>query len=81
MPTKNAPFYSCKAGNPDAVKSHRTRRAALSSAGEMGQIWIAVSGVQRQVHKSSNGTWMTVKPDEFLAADLLGSLRKQDLIN
>jgi hypothetical protein len=52
----------------------------MAAAGECGQIWITEDGRQRQVHMASNGHWMTVKPDEFLAADLEGSLRKQGLI-
>jgi hypothetical protein len=47
MPTKNATFYSCKAGRPETIKSHRERSAALKAAGEMGQIWITQEGRQR----------------------------------
>lgn len=80
MATKNAAYYSCKAGRPETVKSHRTLKAALNAAGEMGQIWNSEFGRQRQVHMSSNGEWMTVKPDDDLAVDLEGELRKQGLI-
>lgn len=81
MAANKAAFYSCKAGKPETVKSHRLRRAALSAAGEMGQIWDSERAIQRQVHMSTNGNWMTVAPDEFLAADLAGTLRKQGLVD
>jgi hypothetical protein len=80
MATINAAFYSCKAGRPDTIKSHRVRSAALVAAGELGQIWITESGKQRQVHMSSAGTWMTVEPDSYLAVDLKAALKTEGLI-
>ena len=80
MATKNAAFYSCKAGRPDTIKSHRAQAAAQAVAGELGQIWITESGKQRQVHMSSAGTWMTVEPDSYLAVDLKAALKTEGLI-
>lgn len=40
MATKNAKFYSRRAGKDGEVKSHKTRSAAICAAKERGQIWI-----------------------------------------
>lgn len=80
MATKNALFYSCRAGRPDTIKSHRTRKAAMSSAGEMGQIWDSSNKRQRQVHRSAAGGWMTVEPEKGLATDLRAALLEYELI-
>lgn len=74
MRKRTWPFYSCKAGRSEQVKCHRTRKAALAAAGEMGQIWLTAESRQRQVHWSANGSWMTTKPDPHLSADLRGTL-------
>ncbi len=55
MATKNAPFYSLRAGKDRDIKSHRTRDAAINAAKEHGQIWITQTGTQRQVHEISGG--------------------------
>lgn len=81
MATKNAPFYSCRAGRPDTIKSHRTRNAAMNAAGEMGQMWDTENRKQRQVHRSTAGGWMTVSPEEGLATDLRGALIEYGLID
>ncbi|MBZ9574560.1 hypothetical protein [Modicisalibacter sp. MOD 31.J] len=80
MPTKNAPYYSCKAGRPETLKSHRQRHAAMKAAGEMGQIWITADNRQRQVHESSSGGWMTAEPEKFLAVDLKPLLLEEGMI-
>ena len=79
MATKNAPFYSCRAGRPDTIRSHRNRKAAVAKAGECGQIWDTERCVQRQVHASAAGGWMTVEPDS-IAVDLKAELIKYELI-
>lgn len=79
--TKNASFYSCRAGKPDAIKSHRTRLAAMKAAGEFGQIWITEHDTQRQVHRAADGSWMSVSPERGLAVDLKGSLIEHGLID
>lgn len=80
MPTKSAPFYSCKAGRPETLKSHRQLNAAKSAAGEMGQVWMTDEKRQRQIHASAAGGWLTVTPDEFLAVDLKPLLLEAGLI-
>lgn len=80
MATKNAAYYSCKAGRPDTLKSHRQRNAAMKAAGEMGQIWVTADNRQRQVYESASGGWMTAEPDVFLALDLKPLLLKEGLI-
>jgi hypothetical protein len=63
MPTKNAAFYSCKAGRPDTLRSHRLREAAVKAAGEYGQIWDGALLRQRQVHQTTDGKVGTFTPD------------------
>ena len=79
MATKNAPFYSLRAGKDRDVKSHRTREAAMNAAKEHGQIWITKTGTQRQVHEVSGGGWRSFKPDS-LAPDLRAELERLGLI-
>ena len=81
MPTRNAPFYSRRPGDDQPIRSHRKYSAALKAASELGQIWLTDSARQRQVHMSAAGSWMTVKPDEFLAVDLRQQLIEQSLID
>lgn len=80
MAQKNAPFYSCKAGRPETLKSHRQFNAALKAAGEFGQVWLTAEGRQRQVHASSGGGWMTSKPDVGVVIELRPILLEQGLI-
>lgn len=83
MATRNANYYSVKPGRPESLKSHRTRNAALKAAGECGQIWDndPKNLRQRQVHKSTAGTWMTAKPDESVAMDIKALIDKAGLID
>lgn len=81
MATKGAPFFSCKAGRPDTIKSHRTRETAINAAGEFGQIWDSARSVQRQVHRLANGGWGTFDPERFTAVDLKEELLKEGLID
>ena len=79
MATKNALFYSRRAGKNSEVKSHKTLNAALNAAKEHGQIWITETGTQRQVHEISSGGWGTFKPTS-LAPDLKLELQSLGLI-
>ena len=63
MATKQAPFYSLRAGRDNEVRSHRTLSGAMNAAKEHGQIWITESGKQRQVHEVASGGWRTFNPD------------------
>lgn len=81
MATKNAPFYSSKANRPDTLRSHRTLKAACSAAGECGQVWIASEVAQKQVHKSTNGSWMTVEGTDGIGPNLEQVLVEHGLIS
>lgn len=81
MATKDALYYSCRAGRPDTVKSHRTRSAAINAAGEFGQIYDSGKGRQRQVHRAVTGDWITVEPDKHLAVDLASALHEYGLLS
>jgi len=80
MPTKDAAFYSCRAGRPETLKSHRQLDAAMKAAGEWGQVWITAEGRQRQIHESSAGGWMMVKPQEGVAIEMKPLLLSEGLI-
>lgn len=49
MATKNAPFYSRRAGNDSEIKSHRTLSGAMNAAKEHGQIWSTQKNRQQQI--------------------------------
>lgn len=63
MATPNAPFYSCRAGRLDTIKSHRSVNSAMAAAGECGQIWITETASQQQIHKTIMGSWEGFEPD------------------
>lgn len=79
MATKNAPFYSCRAGRLDTLKSHQTLSRAMASAGECGQIWVAENACQQQVYKTIMGEWAGTKPDGR-AVDIKSELSRLGLI-
>jgi hypothetical protein len=79
MPTVNAPYYSCKAGRPDVIKSHRKREAAIRNAGECGQIWDTEQARQYTVHEMADGTWKACSPND-LSADLSAALYSSGLV-
>ncbi|HHP5493849.1 TPA: hypothetical protein ACSCYS_004256 [Aeromonas veronii] len=79
MATKNAPFYSRRAGNDSEIKSHKTISGAMNAAKEHGQIWSTQKNRQRQVHEVSSGGWGLFAPDS-LAPDMKEELTKLGLI-
>ncbi len=79
MASKNAQFYSRRAGKNSEVRSHRTRDAAIGAAKEHGQIWITETGTQRQIHELAGGGWGDFKPDS-MAPDLQQELKALGLI-
>jgi len=55
MATISQKFYSMKFNQPDTIKSHRTKTAAMRAAGDFGMVYDTIKRKEHQVHLMSNG--------------------------